>query len=145
MGMLKGKVIGEPMVIQIAEIGAQGGERTFTVLSRDASGNVSTCEGEYGYMFEDGTIIEGDVRNTDLEKAFPVLKEMRIVRLYSMTRGNFMSHDRKWLHIDVGFGNHFIVQDAIAKELLDRVRGQDKLFLYMNGLAIVRDILKSSP
>lgn len=35
LGMLKGKVVGEAMAIAIAEIGAQGAERTFCVLSKD--------------------------------------------------------------------------------------------------------------
>ena len=39
MGMLEGKVVGEVMAIKIAEIGAQGEERTFVIISRDESGN----------------------------------------------------------------------------------------------------------
>lgn len=35
MGMLEGKVMGEVMAIKIAEIGAQGEERTFVIISRD--------------------------------------------------------------------------------------------------------------
>ena len=34
MGMLEGKVVGEVMAIKIAEIGAQGEERTFTIISK---------------------------------------------------------------------------------------------------------------
>lgn len=45
MGMLEGKVVGEVMAIKIAEIGAQGEERTFVIISRDESGSVSTCKG----------------------------------------------------------------------------------------------------
>lgn len=45
MGMLEGKVVGEVMAIKIAEIGAQGEERTFVIISRDESGCVSTCKG----------------------------------------------------------------------------------------------------
>ena len=45
MGMLEGKVVGEVMAIKIAEIGAQGEERTFVIISRDESGSVATCKG----------------------------------------------------------------------------------------------------
>ena len=45
MGMLEGKVVSEVMAIKIAEIGAQGEERTFVIISRDESGCVSTCKG----------------------------------------------------------------------------------------------------
>ena len=45
MGMLEVKVVGEVMAIKIVEIGAQGEERTFTIISMDESGSVSTCKG----------------------------------------------------------------------------------------------------
>ena len=38
--MLEGKVVGEVMAIKIAEIGAQGEDRTFTIISVDELGNV---------------------------------------------------------------------------------------------------------
>ena len=53
MGMLEGKVVGEVMAIKIAEIGAQGEERTFTIVSMDESGNVPTCNGSCGYRCGD--------------------------------------------------------------------------------------------
>ena len=52
MGMLDGEVVCEVMAIKIAEIGAQGAERTFTIVSKDDKGLVSTCRGSYGYVFE---------------------------------------------------------------------------------------------
>ena len=83
MGMLEGKVVGEVVAIKIAEIGAQRDERRFTIISRDETGNVSTCNGSYGYMLDDGTIFDGDVRNTDLEKALPIVKETGVVKAFS--------------------------------------------------------------
>ena len=43
MGMLEGKVIGDVMAIKIAEIGAQGSKRTFTIVSKDETGEIATC------------------------------------------------------------------------------------------------------
>ena len=142
MGMLEGKVVGDVMAIKIAEIGAQGEERTFTVISRDESGNVSTCNGSYGYMLDDGTIFDGDVRNTDLEKALPIIKETGVVKVFSMVRGHFKSRDGKWLHIDAGFGNHFLINDAIAREFLSKFAGQPTYNVYMHGVQAAMEILK---
>ena len=142
MGMLEGKVVGDVMAIKIAEIGAQGEERTFTIISRDESGNVSTCNGSYGYMLDDGTIFDGDVRNTDLEKALPIIKETGIVKVFSMVRGHFKSRDGKWLHIDAGFGNHFLINDAIAREFLSKFAGQPTYNVYMHGVQAAMEILK---
>ena len=142
MGMLEGKVMGEVMAIKIAEIGAQGEERTFTIISRDGSGNVSTCNGSYGYMLDDGTIFDGDVRNTDLEKALPIIKETGVVKVFSMVRGHFKSRDGKWLHIDAGFGNHFLINDAIAREFLSKFAGQPTYNVYMHGVQAAMEILK---
>ena len=142
MGMLEGKVVGDVMAIKIAEIGAQGEERTFTIISRDESGNVSTCNGSYGYMLDDGTIFDGDVRNTDLEKALPIIKETGVVKVFSMVRGHFKSRDGKWLHIDAGFGNHFLIYDAIAREFLSKFAGQPTYNVYMHGVQAAMEILK---
>ena len=142
MGMLEGKVVGDVMAIKIAEIGAQGEERTFTIISRDESGNVSTCNGSYGYMLDDGTIFDGDVRNTDLEKALPIIKETGVVKVFSMVRGHFKSRDGKWLHIDAGFGNHFLINDAIAREFLSKFAGQPTYNFYMHGVQAAMEILK---
>ena len=142
MGMLEGKDVGDVMAIKIAEIGAQGEERTFTIISRDESGNVSTCNGSYGYMLDDGTIFDGDVRNTDLEKALPIIKETGVVKVFSMVRGHFKSRDGKWLHIDAGFGNHFLINDAIAREFLSKFAGQPTYNVYMHGLQTAIEILK---
>ena len=142
MGMLEGKVVGDVMAIKIAEIGAQGEERTFTIISRDESGNVSTCNGSYGYMLDDGTIFDGDVRNTDLEKALPIIKETGVVKVFSMVRGHFKSRDGKWLHIDAGFGNHFLINDAIAREFLSKFAGQPSYNVYVNGVQTAMEILK---
>ena len=142
MGMLEGKVVGEVMAIKIAEIGAQGDERRFTIISRDETGNVSTCNGSYGYMLDDGTIFDGDVRNTDLEKALPIIKETGVVKVFSMVRGHFKSRDGKWLHIDAGFGNHFLINDAIAREFLSKFAGQPTYNVYMHGLQTAIEILK---
>lgn len=140
--MLEGKVVGDVMAIKIAEIGAQGEERTFTIISRDESGNVSTCNGSYGYMLDDGTIFDGDVRNTDLEKALPIIKETGVVKVFSMVRGHFKSRDGKWLHIDAGFGNHFLINDAIAREFLSKFAGQPTYNVYMHGVQAAMEILK---
>ena len=142
MGMLEGKVVGEVMAIKIAEIGAQGEERTFTIISRDETGNVSTCNGSYGYRLDDGTIFDGDVRNTDLEKALPIIKETGVVKVFSMVRGHFKSRDGKWLHIDAGFGNHFLINDAIAREFLSKFAGQPSYNVYVNGVQTAMEILK---
>ena len=142
MGMLEGKVVGEVMAIKIAEIGAQGEERRFTIISRDETGNVSTCNGSYGYMLDDGTIFDGDVRNTDLEKALPIIKETGVVKVFSMVRGHFKSRDGKWLHIDAGFGNHFLINDAIAREFLSKFAGQPTYNVYMHGVQAAMEILK---
>ena len=142
MGMLEGKVVGDVMAIKIAEIGAQGEERTFTIISRDESGNVSTCNGSYGYILDDGTIFDGDVRNTDLEKALPIIKETGVVKVFSMVRGHFKSRDGKWLHIDAGFGNHFLINDAIAREFLSKFAGQPTYNVYMHGVQAAMEILK---
>ena len=142
MGMLEGKVVGEVMAIKIAEIGAQGEERTFTIISMDESGNVATCKGSYGYMLDDGTVFDGDVRNTDLEKALPIIKETGVVKAFSMMRGHFKSKDGKWLHIDTGFGNHFFVNDAIAREFLSKFAGQPSYNVYMDGVKTAMEILK---
>ena len=142
MGMLEGKVVGEVMAIKIAEIGAQGEERTFTIISMDEAGNVATCKGSYGYMLDDGTVFDGDVRNTDLEKALPIIKETGVVKAFSMVRGHFKSKDGKWLHIDTGFGNHFFVNDAIAREFLSKFAGQPSYNVYMDGVQTAMDILK---
>ena len=142
MGMLEGKVVGEVMAIKIAEIGAQGEERTFTIISRDETDNVSICNGSYGYMLDDGTIFDGDVRNTDLENALPIIKETGIVKVFSMVRGHFKSGDGKWLHIDAGFGNHFLINDAIAREFLSKFAGQPTYNVYMHGLQTAIEILK---
>ena len=142
MGVLEGKVVGEVMAIKIAEIGAQGEERTFTIISRDESGNVSTCNGSYGYMLDDGTIFDGDVRNTDLEKALPIIKETGVVKVFSMVRGHFKSRDGKWLHIDTGFGNHFLINDTIAREFLSKFAGQPTYNVYMHGVQAAMEILK---
>ena len=142
MGMLEGKVVGEVMAIKIAEIGAQGEERTFTIISMDEAGNVATCKGSYGYMLDDGTVFDGDVRNTDLEKALPIVKETGVVKAFSMVRGHFKSKDGKWFHIDTGFGNHFFVNDAIAREFLSKFTGQPSYNVYMDGVRTAMDILK---
>ena len=142
MGMLEGKVVGEVMAIKIAEIGAQGEERTFTIISRGETGNVSTCNGSYGYMLDDGTVFDGDVRNTDLENALPIIKETGIGKAFSMVRGHFKSKDGKWFHIDTGFGNHFFVNDAIAREFLSKFAGQPTYNVYMHGLQTAIEILK---
>ena len=142
MGMLEGKVVGEVMAIKIAEIGAQGEERTFVIISRAESGNVPTCKGSYGYMLDDGTVVEGDVRNTDLEKALPIIKETGVVKAFSMVRGHFKSEDGKWLHIDTGFGNHFFINDAIAREFLSKFAGQPTYNVYMRGVQTATEILK---
>ena len=140
MGMLNGKVVGEVMAIQIAEIGAQGAERTFTIVSKDDAGSVSICRGSYGYAHDDG-IVEGDVRNTDLEKALPVIRETGIAQLYSMVRGHFSSRDGKWFHIDTGYGNHFLVASIIAKDFLVRFRGQSAYAVYERGIEVVKEML----
>ena len=140
MGMLDGEVVGEVMAIKIAEIGAQGAERTFTIVSKDDNGLVSTCRGSYGYVFET-SIVEGDVRNGDLEKALPIIKETGVVQPMSMVRGHFKSKDGKWFHIDLGFGNHFFVRDLIAKTLLDRFAGRGREDMYAFGLDVVKEIL----
>ena len=145
MGMLEGKVVGEVMAIKIAEIGAQGEERTFTIISMDESGNVATCRGSYGYMLDGGTVVEGDVRNTDLEKALPIIKETGVVKVFSMVRGHFRSKDGKRLHIDTGFGNHFFVNDAIAREFLSKFAGQPSYNVYVNGVQTAVEILKKAP
>ena len=142
MGMLEGKVEGEVMAIKIAEIGAQGEDQTFTIISMDELGNVSTCTGSYGYKLDDGTGFDGDVRNTDLEKALPIIKETGVVKAFSMVRGHFKSRDGKWLHIDTGFGNHFFINDAIAREFLSKFAGQPIYNVYMNGLQMAMEILK---
>lgn len=142
MGMLEGKVVGEVMAIKIAEIGAQGEERTFVIISRDESGNVSTCKGSYGYMLDDGTVFNGDVYNTDLEKALPIIKETGVVKAFSMVRGHFKSEDGKWLHIDTGFGNHFFINDAIAREFLSKFARQPTYNVYMRGVQTATEILK---
>ena len=142
MGMLEGKVVGEVMAIKIAEIGAQGEERTFTIVSRDETGNVSTCNGSYGYVHDDGTVFDGDVRNTDLEKALPIIKETGVVKVFSMVRGHFKSKDGKWLHIDTGFGNHFLVNDAIAREFLSKFAARSSYDVYVDGVQTAIEILK---
>ena len=142
MGMLEGKVVGEVMAIKIAEIGAQGEERTFTIISRDETDNVSICNGSYGYMLDDGTIFDGDVRNTDLEKALPIVKETGVVKAFSMVRGHFKSKAGKWFHIDTGFGNHFFVNGAIAREFLSKFAGQPPYNVYMHGVQTAIEILK---
>ena len=142
MGMLEGKVVGEVMAIKIAEIGAQGEERTFTIVSVDESGNVSTCKGSYGYMLDDGTVFDGDVRNTDLENALPIIRRTGIVKAFSMVRGHFKSEDGKWLHIDTGFGNHFFVNDAIAREFLSKFTGQPSYNVYVDGVQTAIEILE---
>ena len=142
MGMLEGKVVGEVMAIKIAEIGAQGEERTFTIVSRDETGNVSTCNGSYGYVLDDGTVFDGDVRNTDLEKALPIIKETGVVKVFSMVRGHFKSKDGKWLHIDTGFGNHFLVNDAIAREFLSKFAARSSYDVYVDGVQTAIEILK---
>lgn len=141
MGMLKGKVVGEAMAIAIAEIGAQGAERTFCVLSKDENGVVSTCEGSYGYLLDDGTIVEGDVRNADLEKAFPIIAETGVARPFSVVRGHFRSADGKWVHIDTGMGNHFFIRDLIGKSFLEKCAGQDRYFVYQNGIEVAKSLL----
>lgn len=140
--MLEGKVVGEVMAIKIAEIGAQGEERTFTIISRGETGNVSTCNGSYGYMLDDGTVFDGDVRNMDLENALPIIKETGIVKAFSVVRGHFKSKDGKWFHIDTGFGNHFFVNNAIAREFLSKFAGQPTYNVYMHGLQTAIEILK---
>ena len=142
MGMLEGKVVGEVMAIKIAEIGAQGEDRTFTIISVDELGNVSTCTGSYGYMLDDGTVFDGDVRNADLEKALPIIKETGVVKVFSMVRGHFKSKDGMWFHIDTGFGNHFFVNDAIAREFLSKFAGQPTYNVYVNGVQTAMEILK---
>ena len=142
MGMLEGKVVGEVMAIKIAEIGAQGEERTFTIVSRDETGNVSTCNGSYGYVLDDGTVFDGDVRNTDLAKALPIIKETGVVKVFSMVRGHFKSKDGKWLHIDTGFGNHFLVNDAIAREFLSKFAARSSYDVYVDGVQTAIEILK---
>ena len=142
MGMLEGKVIGEVMAIKIAEIGAQGAERMFTIVSKDKTGEIAICSGSYGYMLEDGTIFDGDVRNADLEKALPIIKETGVARAFSMVRGHFKSKDGQWLHIDTGMGNHFFLRDIIGKEFLKRFAGRDAYSIYLQGVEVVQDILK---
>ena len=142
MGMLEGKVIGDVMAIKIAEIGAQGSERTFTIVSKDETGEIATCSGSYGYMLEDGTIFDGDVRNTDLEKALPIIKETGVTRAFSMVRGHFKSQDGQWLHIDTGCGNHFFLCESIGKEFFKRFVGQDTYLIYLRGVEVVQEILK---
>ena len=144
MGMLVGKVIGDVMAIQIAEIGAQGEERTFTIVSKDETGEIATCSGSYGYMLEDGTVFDGDVRNTDLEKALTIIKETGVVRVFSMVRGHFRSKDGQWLHIDIGMGNHFFIRDDIGKEFLQRFAGQPPYSVYLYGVEVVQAILKGA-
>ena len=140
MGMLDGEIVGEVMAIKFAEIGAQGEERTFTIVSKDEKGQVSTCRGSYGYVYET-LIVEGDVRNADLEKALPIIKETGVAQPMSMVRGHFRSKDGKWFHIDLGSGNDFFVRDLIAKELLARFAGQRKEDMYLLGLDAVKEIL----
>ena len=142
MGMLEGKVIGDVMAIKIAEIGAQGSERTFTIVSKDETGEIATCSGSYGYMLEDGTIFDGDVRNTDLEKALPIIMETGVTRAFSMVRGHFKSQDGQWLHIDTGCGNHFFLREIIGKEFFKRFAGQDTYSIYLRGVEVVQEILK---
>jgi hypothetical protein len=77
MGMLKGSIKNEILAIKVAEIGAQGEGAVFSVLSRDEKDGFSTCSGSYSYILDDGTIVQGDVHNVDLEKAMPVIKEKR--------------------------------------------------------------------
>jgi len=144
--MLEGKVIGDVMAIQIAEIGAQGAELTFTIVSKDETGEIATCSGSYGYMLADGTgtVFDGDVRNTDLEKALPIIKETGVVRAFSMVRGHFRSKDGQWLHIDIGMGNHFFIRDNIGKEFLQRFAGQPPYSVYLYGVEVVQAILKGA-
>jgi len=140
MGMLEGKIVGEVMAIQIAEIGAQGAQCTFTVLSRDESGQVSTCRGTYGYVYET-LVVEGDVRNGDLEKALPIIKETGVVQPCSFVRGHFKSKDGQWLHLDTGCGNHFFVNDKIAKAFLDSFKGRGPYDVYCEGVSVAKGLM----
>ena len=124
MGMLKGSIKNEILAIKIAEIGAQGKSAVFSVLSRDEKGEFSTCSGSYSYILDDGTIVQGDVHNVDLEKAMPVIKETGVVQLYSMVRGNFFTKDKTWLHLDIGFGHHLFVIGTIAEKFLNICKEQ---------------------
>ena len=146
MGMLKGEVVGEAMAVKIAEIGAQGAPCTFAIVSRDDSGGVSVCEGSYGYMLGDGTVFEGDVRGRDLEKAIPAIERTGIARPFSMVRGHFRfeASDGTWLHMDTGFGNHFLLRDSIGRDFLDRFRGQEVYAVYEHGVAAVSELLQGN-
>jgi hypothetical protein len=93
-------------------------------------------------MLEDGTIFDGDVRNTDLEKALPIIKETGVTRAFSMVRGHFKSQDGQWLHIDTGCGNHFFLRESIGKEFFKRFVGQDTYLIYLRGVEVVQEILK---
>ena len=93
-------------------------------------------------MLDDGTIFDGDVRNTDLEKALPIVKETGVVKAFSMVRGHFKSKDGKWLHIDTGFGNHFLVNDAIAREFLSKFAARSSYDVYVDGVQTAIEILK---
>ncbi len=146
MGILKGDVVGEVMAVEIAEIGAQGEERTFTIVSRDARGKVATCNGNYGYMLDDGAAFEGDVRGADLERAIPAIEKTGIVRPFSMVRGHFKfkAADGTWLHLDTGFGNHFLLRESIGKDFLGRFRGQPIHAVYERGVAVVLELLQKN-
>ncbi len=141
MGMLKGEIIGEVMAIKIAEPGAQGEQRTFTVISKDDTGRVSTCSGSYSVLLDDGTVLDGDVYNGDLEKSLPVIKETGVVQPFSMVRGHFKTADGKWYHIDMTMGNHFFVRDLIAKDFLDKFAGKDLYCVYEYGIQVVKELL----
>ena len=53
-----------------------------------------------------------------------------------------MLEDGKWLHIDTGFGNHFFINDAIAREFLSKCAGQPTYNVYINGVQAAMEILK---
>lgn len=134
------KIRGEAMAIKISEIGAQGTDCKFVVLSKDEQGHVHGCSGSFGYEFE-GEIIDGDVMNTDLEKALPIIAQTGVARLYSCVRGHFKSPDGKWLHLDTGCGNHFFVRDVIAEAFLDRFEGARPYDVYMKGVEVAREVM----
>ena len=62
--------------------------------------------------------------------------------MLSILRGHFKSKDGKWLHIDTEFGNHFFVNDAIAREFLSKFAGQPTYNVYMRGVQTAIEILK---
>jgi len=140
MGLLEGKITGDVKAIQIAEIGAQGAACTFTIISKGPDGQVSSCSGSYSYEYE-GHVSDGDVRNTDLEKSFPVIKETRVAQPMSFVRGHFRTSDGEWFHVDTGFGNHFFVHDSIAVAFLDRFKGAQTFDVYQRGIDVVKELL----